>query len=160
MSSVGFPICLTSVNPFTGCLRSLGFLSAPPSFRFKPSDHILMQFPLKPSYDRNDWNVLNKSVIAAALLVSLEPIECEMACWVDETPRRRALGLRDLVVVVDRWFHWRGRSSVRSLWNLLSRKMRPLLRDDKRSPLRIMTGPLNLVHGLKIKSKGWNILQH
>lgn len=33
-----------------------------------------------------DWNILNMSVITAALLVSVEPIECEMARWVTKPP--------------------------------------------------------------------------
>lgn len=37
-------------------------------------------------YDCDGWNVLTKSVIAAALLASVEPIECEMACWVTKPP--------------------------------------------------------------------------
>lgn len=60
--------------------------SEPPFLRFKSSDHILMLSLLKTIYGCDDWNVLNKSVIAAALLASVEPIECEMACWVTKPP--------------------------------------------------------------------------
>lgn len=60
--------------------------SEPPFLRFKSSYHILMLSLLKTIYDYDDWNVLNKSVIAAALLASLDPIECEMACWATKPP--------------------------------------------------------------------------
>lgn len=60
--------------------------SEPPFLSFKSSDQILMLPPLKSIYDCDDWNELNKSVIAAALLATAEPIECEMARWVTKPP--------------------------------------------------------------------------
>lgn len=50
--------------------------------------------------------MLNKSVIATALLVSLEPIECEMACWVTKPPtgnfEAEGFGLGGQVVPLER----------------------------------------------------------
>lgn len=61
---------------------------------------------LKTIYDHDGWNVLNKSVIAEALLASVEPIECEMACWVTKPPtvnfEAEGFGLGGQVVPLER----------------------------------------------------------
>lgn len=68
----------------TWLVKITGIPLTPPQFmRFNSLDHI--HPPLRSIYDCSEWNVLNKSVIAAALL-AFEPIECETAFWVKNPP--------------------------------------------------------------------------
>ena len=80
----------------------------------------------------------------------------------DETPDGEPWGPGDLVVV-DRWFHWRGRSSGRSLWKLLDWKMRFALEEtrdqlDNRWQSHWTWGRFLRSHSFK--NKWWNIAQH
>lgn len=119
----------------TRLVKITGILLSPHFSGLSPPDHILMLSPLKTIYDCDDWNVLNKSVIAAALLSVSWANRMWNGSLGDETPDGELWGWGI-------WSGWTGGSTGEAgarywAFEIPSTGKCGRFRDDKRSTLQM-----------------------